>query len=205
MIAALRGEVSHIGLDHGVIDCAGVGYKFLATPKTLGTLRRGEQATVLTNLVVKEDSLTLYGFSADEDREMFHVLQSVSGLGPKLALAALSVMGAGELAAAIGAEDVKALQSIPGVGKRMAQRLALELKDKVEAFAPNEPAAAGSVDTAIAPAGGAVVESVTEALVGLGFSDKAARPVVESAYAENPDADTSSLLRAALAQLGKKK
>ncbi|BFL74600.1 Holliday junction branch migration protein RuvA [Corynebacterium pseudogenitalium] len=205
MIAALRGEVTHIGLDHGVIDCAGVGYKFLATPKTLGTLRRGEQATVLTNLVVKEDSLTLYGFSADEDREMFQVLQSVSGLGPKLALAALSVMGAGELAAAIGAEDVKALQSIPGVGKRMAQRLALELKDKVAGFAPSEPAAAGSVDTAIAPAGGAVVESVTEALVGLGFSEKAARPVVESAYAENPDADTSSLLRAALAQLGKKK
>ncbi|WP_049360680.1 Holliday junction branch migration protein RuvA [Corynebacterium aurimucosum] len=205
MIAALRGEVTHIGLDHGVIDCAGVGYKFLATPKTLGTLRRGEHATVLTNLVVKEDSLTLYGFSADEDREMFHVLQSVSGLGPKLALAALSVMGAGELAAAIGAEDVKALQSIPGVGKRMAQRLALELKDKVAGFASSEPAAAGSVGTAIAPAGGAVVESVTEALVGLGFTDKGARPVVESAYAENPDADTSSLLRAALAQLGKKK
>jgi len=205
MIAALRGEVIHIGLDHGVIDCAGVGYKFLATPKTLGTLRRGEQATVLTNLVVKEDSLTLYGFSADEDREMFHVLQSVSGLGPKLALAALSVMGAGELAAAIGAEDVKALQSIPGVGKRMAQRLALELKDKVAGFAPSEPAAAGSVETAIAPAGGAVVGSVTEALVGLGFTDKGARPVVESAYAENPDVDTSSLLRAALAQLGKKK
>ena len=205
MIAALRGEVIHIGLDHGVIDCTGVGYKFLATPKTLGTLRRGEQATVLTNLVVKEDSLTLYGFSADEDREMFHVLQSVSGLGPKLALAALSVMGAGELAAAIGGEDVKALQSIPGVGKRMAQRLALELKDKVAAFAPSEAAAAGSVDTAVAPAGGAVVESVTEALIGLGFTDKGARPVVESAYADNPDADTSSLLRAALAQLGKKK
>jgi len=205
MIAALRGEVIHIGLDHGVIDCTGVGYKFLATPKTLGTLRRGEQATVLTNLVVKEDSLTLYGFSADEDREMFHVLQSVSGLGPKLALAALSVMGAGELAAAIGGEDVKALQSIPGVGKRMAQRLALELKDKVAAFAPSEAAAAGSVDTAVAPAGGAVVESVTEALIGLGFTDKGARPVVESAYAENPDADTSFLLRSALAQLGKKK
>ena len=182
-----------------------MGYKFLATPKTLGTLRRGEQATVLTNLVVKEDSLTLYGFSADEDREMFHVLQSVSGLGPKLALAALSVMGAGELAAAIGAEDVKALQSIPGVGKRMAQRLALELKDKVAAFAPSEPAAAGSVDTAVAPNGGAVIDSVTEALIGLGFTDKGARPVVESAYADNPDADTSTLLRAALAQLGKKK
>mgnify|MGYP001941205109 FL=1 len=155
--------------------------------------------------MVKEDSLTLYGFSADEDREMFQVLQSVSGLGPKLALAALSVMGAGELAAAIGAEDVKALQSIPGVGKRMAQRLALELKDKVAVFAPSEPSTAGAGDTAVAPVGGAVVESVTEALIGLGFTDKGARPVVEAAYAENPDADTSSLLRAALAQLGKKK
>ena len=205
MIAALRGEVLHIGLDHGVIECGGVGYKFLATAKTLGTLRRGETAFVLTTLVVKEDALTLYGFTGDDDREMFQVLQSVSGLGPKLALAALSVMGAEELAAAIGGEDVKALQSIPGVGKRMAQRLALELKDKVAAFAPSEAAAAGSVDTAVAPAGGAVVESVTEALIGLGFTDKGARPVVESAYADNPDADTSTLLRAALAQLGKKK
>jgi len=205
MIAALRGEVIHIGLDHGVIDCAGVGYKFLATPSTLGRLRRGEQATVLTNLVVKEDSLTLYGFSADEDCEMFQVLQSVSGLGPKLALAALSVMGAGELAAAIAAEDVKALQSIPGVGKRMAQRLALELKDKVAAFAPGEDAGSDDSATAASPAGGAVVESVTEALIGLGFTEKAARPVVEAAYAENSEADTSALLRTALAQLGKKK
>lgn len=205
MIAALRGEVIHIGLDHGVIDCAGVGYKFLATPATLGRLRRGEQAAVLTNLVVKEDSMTLYGFSADEDREMFQVLQSVSGLGPKLALAALSVMGAGELAAAIAAEDVKALQSIPGVGKRMAQRLSLELKDRVAAFAPGEDAGADDSVTAASPAGGAVVESVTEALIGLGFTEKAARPVVEAAYAENSEADTSALLRAALAQLGKKK
>ena len=177
----------------------------MATPSTLGRLRRGEQATVLTNLVVKEDSLTLYGFSADEDREMFQVLQSVSGLGPKLALAALSVMGAGELAAAITAEDVKALQSIPGVGKRMAQRLALELKDKVAAFAPGEDAGSDDSVTAVSPAGGAVVESVTEALIGLGFTEKAARPVVEAAYAENSEADTSALLRAALAQLGKKK
>ena len=200
MIAALRGEVLHIGLDHGVIECGGVGYKFLATAKTLGTLRRGETAFVLTTLVVKEDALTLYGFTSDDDREMFQVLQSVSGLGPKLALAALSVMGAEELAAAIGGEDVKALQSIPGVGKRMAQRLTLELKDKVKRFAgtPAPDAAPEAIG-----AGGPVVDSVTEALLGLGFTEKAARPVVETAYAEAPAADTSTLLRAALAQLGK--
>ncbi|MBK4136943.1 Holliday junction branch migration protein RuvA [Corynebacterium macginleyi] len=200
MIAALRGEVLHVGLNYGVIECGGVGYKFLATAKTLATLRCGETACVLTTLVVKEDALTLYGFTRDDDREMFQVLQSVSGLGPKLALAALSVMGAEDLAAAIGGEDVKALQTIPGVGKRMAQRLTLELKDKVARFAGTPTA-----DTAAAApsGGGPVVNSVTEALVGLGFTEKAALPVVEAVYAELPTADTSTLLRAALAQLGK--
>lgn len=200
MIAALRGEVLHVGLNYGVIECGGVGYKFLATARTLGTLRCGETTSVLTTLVVKEDALTLFGFTSDDDREMFQVLQSVSGLGPKLALAALSVMGAEDLAAAIAGEDVKALQTIPGVGKRMAQRLTLELKDKVAPFA-GAPAA----DTAAAApsGGGPVVNSVTEALVGLGFTEKAALPVVEAVYAESPAADTSALLRAALAQLGK--
>lgn len=201
MIAALRGEVLSIGLDHAVIDCAGVGYKFLATPPTLGSLQRGEQASVLTTLVVKEDSMTLYGFRDTADREMFHTLQGVSGLGPKLALAALSVMGASELAQAISSGDSKTLQSIPGVGKRMAERLALELKDKVAGFAPAPAQSAREQATASGP----VVEEVTEALLGLGFTEKAARPVVAAMAAENPDAENSTLLRAALAQLGKKK
>lgn len=201
MIAALRGEVLSIGLEHAVIDCAGVGYKFLATPPTLGSLQRGEQASVLTTLVVKEDSMTLYGFRDTADREMFHTLQGVSGLGPKLALAALSVMGASELAQAISSGDSKTLQSIPGVGKRMAERLALELKDKVAGFAPAPAQSAGEQATASGP----VVEEVTEALLGLGFTEKAARPVVAAMAAENPDAENSTLLRAALAQLGKKK
>ncbi|OFQ49470.1 Holliday junction branch migration protein RuvA [Corynebacterium sp. HMSC076D02] len=204
MIASLRGTVLTIGLDHAVIECAGVGYKFLATPVTLGSLRSGEEATVLTSMVVKEDSMTLYGFGNDEDREMFHVLQSVSGLGPKLAVAALSVMGAGQLAAAISSGDAKTLQSIPGVGKRMAERLALELKDKVSVFAPQ--AGAGEVTTGTsAVANAPVVEQVVEALVGLGFSDKAARPVVESIVETDPAAETSTVLRGALAQLGRKK
>ncbi|OFT50166.1 Holliday junction DNA helicase RuvA [Corynebacterium sp. HMSC06D04] len=204
MIASLRGTVLTIGLDHAVIECAGVGYKFLATPVTLVTLRRGEEATVLTSMVVKEDSMTLYGFGNDEDREMFHVLQSVSGLGPKLAVAALSVMGAGQLAAAISSGDAKTLQSIPGVGKRMAERLALELKDKVSVFAPQ--AGAGEVTTGTSAVVNApVVEQVVEALVGLGFSDKAARPVVESIVEADPAAETSTVLRGALAQLGRKK
>lgn len=169
----------------------------------LGTLIRGEEAFVLTAFVVKEDSQTLYGFTSAEDREMFHVLQSVSGVGAKLALAALSVMGAEELAGAISSGDAKRLQSIPGVGKRVAERLALELKDKVSGFV----GAGGGTDTpGAAPiAHGPVVEQVVEALTGLGFTDKQARPVVEAIVAEQPDQDTSTVLRASLVQLSKKK
>ena len=201
MIASLRGTVLDIQLDHVVLECAGVGYKVLATPNTLGSLQRGEEAFVMTTLVVKEDSMTLFGFTSPEDRDMFHVLQTVSGLGPKLALAALSVMGAGELAQAISGEDAARLQKIPGVSKRMAQRLVLELKDKVAAFS----AELGD-DSAPAPAAtGPVVDDVVEALIGLGFTDKAARPVVEAVAAEQPDAATPVVLRAALSQLGAKK
>ncbi len=201
MIASLRGTVLDIQLDHVVLECAGVGYKVLATPTTLGTLQRGEEAQVMTTLVVKEDSMTLYGFTSTDDRDMFHVLQTVSGLGPKLALAALSVMGAGDLAQAIAGEESARLQKIPGVGKRMAQRLVLELKDKVSGFAP----ALSDVSPATPTATGPIVDDVVEALVGLGFSDKAARPVVEAVAAEQPDAATPVVLRAALSQLGAKK
>ena len=202
MIASLRGTVLDIQLDHAVLECAGVGYKVLATPATLGTLQRGEEARVMTTLVVKEDSMTLYGFTSQDDRDMFHVLQTVSGLGPKLALAALSVMSAGDLAQAIAGEEAARLQKIPGVGKRVAQRLILELKDKVQAFAPTD----GADPAASAPAAaGPVVEDVVEALIGLGFTGQMARPVVESVVAEQPDAATPVVLRAALSQLGAKK
>ena len=135
MIASLNGEVLTIELDHAVIECGGVGYQFLATPKTLGTLVRGENARVMTSMTVKEDAMmTFLVFTNGDDRAMFHQLQAVSGLGPKLAIACLSVMDARDIAVAISNDDAKKLQTIPGVGKRMSERMALELKDKVKAF-----------------------------------------------------------------------
>ncbi|WJY97697.1 Holliday junction branch migration protein RuvA [Corynebacterium fournieri] len=204
MIDSLHGEVLSIGLDHGVIECSGVGYRFLATPQTLGRLTRGEQCRVMTSMVVKDDGVTLYGFGDTEAREMFHKLQSVSGLGPKLALAALSVFDPGELSLRIASSDTKAIQSIPGVGKKMAERIALELKDKVEAFIPARgesgpaKAAASSAGTSLAS------EQVVEALVGLGFQERSARPVVEALVEAEPEESASVLLRRALSQLGKK-
>ncbi|AGF72619.1 Holliday junction branch migration protein RuvA [Corynebacterium halotolerans] len=206
MIASLRGPVIAVGLDHAVIECSGVGYRFTATPLTLSGLRRGEEATVLTSLVVKEDSMTLYGFTDDGTREMFHLLQTVTGLGPRLALASQSVLTTPELSQAIGGGDAKALQRIPGVGKRMADRMVVELKDKVAAFAP-EPGTGADDGTTAAPlsAGAeAVAEQVTEALIGLGFTERVAQPAVEGVLASRPELDTAAALRAALSELGRK-
>ena len=210
MIASLNGEVLSIALDHAVIECGGVGYQFLATPRTLGTLVRGDRARVMTSLAVKEDAMTLYGFTADEDRAMFHQLQVVSGLGPKLALACLSVLEPGEIATAINNGDAKKLQTIPGVGKRMSERMALELKDKVKRFI-TQPAgddASAASQSSLPVGSGAMVDTVVEALVGLGFTEKAARPVVEAFVAESEDVETletATVLRAALAALSGKK
>lgn len=203
MIASLRGTVLNIGHDHGVIDCGGVGYLFTAAPATLATLRRGEEATVLTALVVREDAMLLYGFADAESREMFHLLQTVTGLGPKLAVAAQSVLDPAEISQAVIAGDAKTLQRVPGVGKRMAERMILELKDKVAAFT-DVGAEESRVPGVQLPVGSEMVaEQVTEALQGLGFVEKEAARAVGEVLAGQPDLDTAAALRAALAALGK--
>lgn len=205
MIDSLNGEVIAIGLDHAVIECGGVGYRFLATPPTLGKLVRGESRRVLTSMVVKDDGVTLYGFADADARTMFHKLQTVTGLGPKLALAALAVFEPGELANRIAAGDAKAVQTIPGVGKKMADRIVLELKDKIDALATVAPEGAGPERTvANAATSSFASEQVVEALIGLGFGEKVARPVVEQIIAAEAEIEQSALLRASLTALGKK-
>lgn len=198
MIASLRGTVIAIELGGAVIECGGVGYFFAATPQTLGTLRRGEEALVHTTMVVREDAMTLFGFENLENKAMFSTLQAVSGLGPKLALAALAMYNASELAHAITQGDVKQLQRIPGVGKRTAERMIVDLKDKVAGYGEPEQVASTSAPAAV---GGA---DIVEALVGLGFPEKNAAAAVDEVLAQNPDADRSATLRQALALLGRK-
>ncbi|AMA00351.1 Holliday junction branch migration protein RuvA [Corynebacterium glutamicum] len=206
MIASLRGTVINIGLSSAVIECNGVGYEVVTTPNTLSQLVRGEEALVLTTMVVREDAMKLYGFIDDESREMFSVLQTVSGLGPRLALACESVLSPLEISQAITNADAKTLQRVPGVGKRMADRLIVELKGKVAAFA------AGVVDEGGEQislpnaniASEVVVEQVSQALVGLGFSEKQSDDAVSFVLAADPSLDTSGALRAALAKLSGK-
>ena len=195
MIVSLRGTVIDITPHHAVIECAGVGYQVLATPSTLGHLTRGAETFILVTMIVREESQTLYGFLDAPTRDMFATLQTVSGLGPKLALAAQSVYTTPELAHAITHGDTKTLQKIPGVGKRMAERMGVDLKDKVATYAaPETPAAVPHTDT---------YEQVLEALASLGFAEKTAEPVLTTVLAADPTPTTPAALRASLNLLGK--
>lgn len=194
MIASVRGEVIDIALDHLVIEAAGVGYKLMATPSTLSTLRRGNESRLITAMIVREDSMTLYGFPDAEARDLFLTLIGVSGIGPKIALAALAVYDATALRRVLADSDVTALTRVPGIGKRGAERLVLELRDKVGAVA----AADGAVFS-----GHTVRAPVIEALIGLGFAAKQAEETTDKVLADDPDATTSEVLRTALSRLGK--
>src|SRR6201993_1043845 len=131
MIASIRGEVLDIALDHVVIEAAGVGYKLMAAPSTLAALRRGSEARLITAMIVREDSMTLYGFPDADARDLFMTLLGGSGVGPKIALATLAVYDAHALRQALADGDVTALTRVPGIGKRDAERLVLELRDKI--------------------------------------------------------------------------
>lgn len=197
MIASLRGPVRHIALDHLVIECAGVGYRVLATPSTLAAVQRGSETTLLTTMIVREDSMTLYGFTEPDARELFALLQTVTGVGPRLAMATLAVLEPDSLRMALADSDIKALCTVPGIGKRVAERLAVELRDKVDrpSVGPRAHEGAGAPMS--------VGDQVVEALTGLGFGLPAAERAVASVLADEPDADSAKALRASLALLGK--
>ena len=178
MIAAVRGEVLEIGLDHAVVEVGGAGLAVHATPATLARLRRGEQARLATSLVVREDSLTLFGFADAEERELFTLLQTVSGVGPRLALATLAVLDPDALRRALADGDATALTRVPGIGRKGAERMVLELRDKVVAPAP------APAPSARATAGGPR-DQVVEALLGLGFPIKPAEQAVDAVLADN--------------------
>jgi Holliday junction DNA helicase RuvA len=199
VISSVRGEVLSVGLDHAVIEVGGVGLAVHTTPATLATLRRGQPGRLATALIVREDSLTLFGFVDDEQRELFHLLLTVAGIGPRMALATLAVLDPGTLRRALVEREIKTLTRVPGIGPKLAERMALELRDKVDA----------PVAVPVAAGGGSPRRAqVVEALVGLGFPAKPAEQAVDKALAAAPDngadADASALLRTALSGLGRK-
>ncbi|MGC5013055.1 Holliday junction branch migration protein RuvA [Streptosporangium sp. DT93] len=203
MIASVRGQVTAIAPDGAVVEVGGVGVRVHCTPMTLAALRQGEEARLATSLVVREESLTLFGFATDDERGIFEMLQAASGVGPKVALAMLAVHTPNALRMAVAAADVKALTRVPGVGPKGAQRIIVDLKDKLGT--PEEAVAAALNGDAPVPAWR---DQVHSGLVGLGYSARdadeavaAVAPQADTALAEGRTPQVAALLKAALRML----
>lgn len=201
MIASVRGRVLQVRLDAAVVEVGGVGMLVQATPGTLAELRVGSEATLHTSLVVREESLTLFGFSEADDRDVFETVQTVSGIGPRLALAMLAVHTPDGLRRAVAEQDLTALQRVPGIGRKGAQRIALELTDRLGAPAAASP---DGVPVPVPPGSASGHGQVVDALVGLGWSAKQAEDAVGAVTADGAgEGSTAGVLRAALRHLGR--
>lgn len=202
MIAYVSGRVAATNLTSVVVEVGGVGMLVHCNPSTVAGVRPGEQTTLATSMVVREDSMTLYGFADDEERDMFELVQNANGVGPKVAQAMIAVLSPDDIRTAIAGEDHKTLTSVPGIGAKGAQRIVLELKDRVgpaTSSAAHVPTSDG-VDTAWR-------DQVHEALIGLGWSareaDKAVSAVAPTAAEQGDALDVPALLRAALRTLSR--
>ncbi|WP_244928434.1 Holliday junction branch migration protein RuvA [Nocardioides sp. W7] len=199
MIAFVRGEVAALTLSSAVLEVGGVGLELMCTPGTLATLRTGSRATLAASMVVREDSLTLFGFVDEDEKLTFELVQTASGVGPKVAQAMVAVLSPDDLRRAIASEDVKALTKVPGIGQKGAQRIILELKDRI---GPPVGGAAG-----VRPAVGEPWrDQVQQGLVGLGWSTKDAEKAIDAvapAAGSTTEVDVAALLRAALRSLSR--
>jgi holliday junction DNA helicase RuvA len=201
MIASVRGRVVAVSPDGAVVEVGGVGLAVVCTPTTLAGLRVGEEARLATSLVVREDSLTLYGFLDDDARGLFELLQTASGVGPRLAQAVLAVHAPDVVRKAIATGDTATLTRVPGIGKKGAERLVLELRDRIGSIG-------GGADIAytLPVAGLTWAEQVRQALVGLGWSPNQADQAVSAVAAELGEAPVPgvpALLKRAIQVLGR--
>jgi Holliday junction DNA helicase RuvA len=198
MIAFVSGRVAAVTLSSAVLDVGGVGFEVLCTPGTLAGLRSGQVATLPTSMVVREDSLTLFGFADEEEKQLFELVQTASGVGPKLAQAMIAVLPPDDLRRAVASDDVKTLTRVPGIGQKGAQRIILELKDRI-----GLPGNATRLTPGLTPAE-SWRDQVAQGLIGLGWSARDAEQAVDRVAddaGETPD--VAALLRAALRTLSR--
>jgi Holliday junction DNA helicase RuvA len=195
VIAFVRGQVAQVGLTSAVLDVGGIGVELLCNPGTLATLRQGATATLPASMVVREESLTLFGFLDEDEKSLFVMLQTASGVGPKLAQAMLAVLSPDDLRRAVTGEDVRTLTQVPGIGQKGAQRIILELKDRI---GPPSATSTTSAPAAL-PGEPAWRVQVRDALVGLGWSSKEADKGIALAVPDEDEVpDVATVLRLAL-------
>jgi Holliday junction DNA helicase RuvA len=205
MIGKLKGIVDSYGEDYVILDVNGVGYQVHCSARTLQTLpAQGQAATLSIETYVREDQIKLFGFAGDVEREWFRLLQTVQGVGAKVALSVLGTLKASELASAIALRDKATVARAPGVGPKVAERIVTELKDKAPAFASVDPSVvhlAGALDEKRAPR--PVMDAVS-ALVNLGYGQpQAAAAIAAAARNAGEGADTATLIRQGLKELAK--
>jgi Holliday junction DNA helicase RuvA len=209
MIASINGRVAAVSPDGAVVEVGGVGLAVQCTPGTIARLQVGETARLSTSLVVREDSLTLYGFADDDERSLFELLQTANGVGPRLAQAVLAIHPPREVRRAVSMADVKSLMQVPGIGKKGAERLILELRDRLGSVTTDT-----SLDGPIGLPSVAPVapwrDQLTSALVGLGWNPKEAEsaviqlaPVADEQIVAKGSIEVAVLLRQALQLLGR--
>jgi Holliday junction DNA helicase RuvA len=200
MIASVHGRVAAVGPDGAVVEVGGVGLAVSCSPATLARLRVGETARLATSLVVREDSLTLFGFADDDERGLFELLQTANGVGPKLAQTILGVYPPREVRRAIATGDFPALVKVPGIGRKGAEKIVIELRDRIGSISGSEGATALAGVTAIAP----WKDQVLHALAGLGFTGKEAAEAIDMVAAESEDnPQVAVILRRAIQLLGR--
>ncbi|MAW86172.1 MAG: Holliday junction branch migration protein RuvA [Phyllobacteriaceae bacterium] len=204
MIGKLKGTVDEIGEDHAVIDVHGVGYVAFCPARTLANLNAGEAAVLFIETYVREDMIRLYGFASALEREWFRLLQSVQGVGAKVALAVLSTLTPPELANAIALKDIAMVSRAPGVGKKVAERIVIELKAKAPAYAGEAAASIGMKQEIGEGVASAPVADAVSALTNLGYSrDQAANAVAAALKTAGDDADSAKLIRLGLKELAR--
>lgn len=200
MIASVHGRVAALGPDGAVVEVGGVGIAVSCSPATLARLRVGEAARLATSLVVREDSLTLYGFADDDERGLFELLQTANGVGPKLAQTILGVYPPREVRRAIATSDLAALVKVPGIGRKGAEKIVVELRDRIGSISGSDGTGELAGVTAIAP----WKDQVLHALAGLGFPGKEAAEAVDQVSAESADnPEVAIILRRAIQLLGR--
>jgi len=205
MIGKLKGVIDEIAEDHAVIDVHGVGYVAFCSARTLGNLGgAGEAAVLFMETYVREDMIRLYGFASQLEREWFRLLQNVQGVGAKVALAVLGTLTVPELANAIALRDINMVSRAPGVGKKVAERIVTELKNKAPAFAGEASGTIGLKQEIGAGAASAPVSDAVSALSNLGYSrDQAANAVAAALREAGEDADSAKLIRLGLKELSR--
>ena len=196
MITTVSGKVIHIDFDYVILETYGIGYKIVSIPSTLANLNEGLESKLITVMIIRGESILLYGFSDWNTRNLFCTLIGVSGIGPRIALAILTIYEPMILYQALIKSDINILVQIPGIGKRCAERMVVELRDKATT------AVSESLDNSTLDSSTYTINLIViKALIGLGFSDKQATEVTKKVLINNPQFNTSLALSAALSML----